>query len=354
MEASYEYLKQNNLILFEVVAGSIAYGTKTSTSDVDIRYVYILPNEYLLGYNKYVPQVSENNNDTVGYELGRFIDLLVKQTPNTIELLYSPKDCVLHKHPVFDILIENRDLFLTKQCKMSFGGFAIQQIKKSKGHNKKMNWEEKQIERKGVLDFCYVVDGGKTKNVQTWLEENNASQSNCGLVKLNNMPFCYALYLGHGYKGICSQNGNDVLLTSIPKGAIPAITMYFNKDAYSIHCKKYREYQEWLKNRNMARFVDVKNHGQKIDGKNLLHSRRLVDMAIEIAETGTINVRRPNADYLLQIRRGEIPLERIIEEAEKDLARLDEVYEKCKLPESVDAEFAHNLVIEIRNKINWI
>jgi predicted nucleotidyltransferase len=31
-----EYLKKNNLIIFEAIGGSIAYGTNTPTSDIDI------------------------------------------------------------------------------------------------------------------------------------------------------------------------------------------------------------------------------------------------------------------------------------------------------------------------------
>ena len=45
--------------------------------------------------------------------------------------------------------------------------------------------------------------------------------------------------------------------------------MYYNADAYSIHCKKHTEYLEWLKNRNADRYVDTENHGQQIDGKIL-------------------------------------------------------------------------------------
>ncbi len=342
-----------NNIIFEAIVGSQSYGTATPLSDIDKKQVYIQEPNDILGF-KYMQQI-EYDKDFVGYEVRRFVELLMTANPTTLEMLYSPQDCILIKNPIFDLLIENRDKFLTKQCKNSFGGFAVQQIRKSKGHDKKMNWEKDKITRKGILDFCYVVDGGKTKNVQDWLGENGLNQSYCGLVKLDHMPFCYAIYLGLGfieYKGICSQNGNDVLLSSIPKGEKPSATMYFNKDAYSIHCKEYREYQGWLENRNMSRFVDNVGHGQPYDSKNLLHSRRLIDMALEIAETGTLNVRRPNAEYLLQIRRGEISLEQIIEEAEQDLAKLDKVYENCKLPESVDPEFAHNLVIEIRNKFN--
>jgi hypothetical protein len=36
--------------------------------------------------------------------------------------------------------------------------------------------------------------------------------------------------------------------------------------------------------RNLQRWVDVKSHDQKIDGKNMMHCYRLVQMAREIAE----------------------------------------------------------------------
>ena len=63
-----------------------------------------------------------------------------------------------------------------------------------------------------------------------------------------------------------------------------------------------------MKERNEARWVDVKSHGQKIDGKNMMHCRRLMDMAREIGEGKGINVRRENADYLISIRKGEVDL----------------------------------------------
>lgn len=34
-QITYEYLKENGLILFETIIGSQAYGTQTPTSDVD-------------------------------------------------------------------------------------------------------------------------------------------------------------------------------------------------------------------------------------------------------------------------------------------------------------------------------
>lgn len=44
----YDWLKDRNLILYEVISGSKAYGTNLPTSDEDRRYIYILPIEYVL------------------------------------------------------------------------------------------------------------------------------------------------------------------------------------------------------------------------------------------------------------------------------------------------------------------
>jgi hypothetical protein len=69
-----------------------------------------------------------------------------------------------------------------------------------------------------------------------------------------------------------------------------------------------------LEKRNVARWTEVKGHNQSIDSKNMLHCQRLLDMAIEIAEGKGIIVRRPNADELLKIRRGEVDLTTLIEQ----------------------------------------
>ena len=100
--------------------------------------------------------------------------------------------------------------------------------------------------------------------------------------------------MGFGYKGLVKtgegQNvaeSNALRLSSIPKGETPICNIVYNKDGYSEHCKDYKSYEEWLENRNEARWVDVKSHGQKIDGKNMMHCKRLISMAKEIAEGKT-------------------------------------------------------------------
>ncbi len=337
--------------LLRVIVGSQSYGTAVEGSDVDYKGVYAQDIDELIGFG-YKEQIN-NNKDDVDYEIRRFLQLLETANPTVLEMLFSPEDCIVEKHPVFDILIKNRDKFLTKKCLYSFGGYAIAQIKKAKGLDKKMNWEKERVARKTPLDFVYVFVNGKTMPIKKYLEINSLKQEKCGLIGLDHFKDCYALYYSEefNYSGLISEKSNELRLSSIPKGENSLTIVYYNKDGYTSHCKYYREYQEWLKNRNTQRYVDIKNHNQKIDGKNMLHCRRLLDMAVEIAKTGEFNIRRSNAEYLLKIRKGLVSLDEIIENAEKDIEGLDELYKNSNLPDNVDSKFVNDILLEIRHAL---
>jgi hypothetical protein len=163
--------------------------------------------------------------------------------------------------------------------------------------------------------------------------------------------------MGFGYKGLVKSGHGDSLaesnalrLSSIPKWEEPICNIIYNKDGYTAHCKDYKSYQEWLENRNEQRWVDVQSHGQKIDGKNMMHCKRLLEMAAEIGQGKGIIVRRPNADELLAIRRGEVDLAFLLEDAEKKIKELDSIFENSSLPETIDQELVHSILVEIRKK----
>lgn len=347
----------NYKILLKAIIGSHAYGTNISTSDTDYKGIYIQPKEDILS-TRYKEQY-EVGKDEVYYEVRRFLELAQSANPTILELLFLDEKFIVESSPEYELLRKNRFKFLTKKCRNSFGGYAVAQIQKAKGTNKKMNLEKSRVERKTVLDFCYICDKGKTYPVNTWLSERAMNQEHCGLVKLDHFRGCYALYYdwvihfshenGQGFKGIVLDDSNDVRTTSVPKNQYPEAVLYFNKDGYSVHCKDYNEYNIWLKNRNTQRYVDVQNHNQQIDGKNLLHCRRLLDVAIEIAETGNFSVMRPNAEELIQIRKGEIvSLEDIIEKAEADIKRIDILFQESNLPDEVEPNLIDKLLLEIR------
>ena len=340
-------------IIFKAIVGSQAYGTNTTGSDTDFKGVYVQTTRELVGFG-YEEQI-EVSKDECYYEVRRFLQLLKSANPTMLELLFMPEDCIIEKHPAFDLILEHRHKFLTKKCLHSFGGYAVAQIKKARGLDKKMNWEKERMVRKSLMEFCYVYQNGKTKALAIFLEDNNMDEKDCGLVGLSHFRDCYALYHdpSHtmGYRGISSKNGDNIKLSSVPKGEKDLTILHFNKDGYSTHCKDYLQYTDWLKNRNTQRYVDIESHGQQIDGKNLLHCKRLLDMALEIAEQKTIIVRRPNAQDLLKIRRGEINLEQFMEQAENDISKLNTYFEKSDLPDDVDDDFVNELLLKVRDLV---
>lgn len=332
---------------FRAIVGSRAYGTNIPTSDTDYKGVYMQCVDDLLGFG-YVEQVHEGKDDVM-YEGRRFVQLLETANPTVLELLFSPRECIISMGPPFRVLSDVRKEFLTKRCADSFGGYAIAQIRKARGLDKKMNWERDRVTRKTPLDFCYVHEGGGTVPLAEFAARKGWDMSSFGLSALDHFRDGYALYVGE-YGGVVSPDGNDVRVANIRRGEWPVATMYFNKDGYSASCRDYREYLDWESNRNEQRYVDSVVHGQRIDGKNMLHCRRLLDVAAEIATEGDLIVRRPNAEYLLSIRRGEVPLDRLLGEAEEDIAKLPGLYAASGLPNGISHARANELLLEMRKE----
>ncbi|MEK7254655.1 MAG: nucleotidyltransferase domain-containing protein [Bacteroidota bacterium] len=342
-------LKSQNLLLFEALTGSRAYGTDLPTSDHDIRGIFILPKKQFYGLTD-LPQIADERNDIVYYELHRFFDLLAKNNPNMLELLAMPEDCILFKHPLFEKI--KPELFLSKICRHTFAGYALAQIQKARGLNKKIvNPVAK--ERKSILDFCYVVEGQGSVPLQHWLTARGFVQERCGLVNIPHFRDTYALFYDVtgtiGYRGILHKpTSNEVALSSIPKGKTPDGILSFNLDGYQVYCKDYREYWEWVEKRNPARYEGTISHGKNYDAKNMMHTFRLLDMAEEIARYGKIQVRRHNRDILLKIRAGEFEYDDLLQQAEERIENIHVLFEASDLPEKPDFERLENILVEIR------
>ncbi|SUO95525.1 DNA polymerase beta superfamily protein [Suttonella ornithocola] len=116
-----EDLRENNLILLEMISGSRAYGLATETSDIDIKDVFYLPQADFYGLER-IHQISNETNDIVYYELGRFVELLLESNPNVMELLFPPSDCIRIYHPL--ITQFKPEWFVSKQCQQTFAGYS--------------------------------------------------------------------------------------------------------------------------------------------------------------------------------------------------------------------------------------
>ena len=345
-------LKLNNLILLECISGSKAYGLDLPTSDTDIRGVFYLPKDQFYGLD-YISQVADATNDIVYYELGRFIELLGKNNPNILELLATPADKTFIRHPLMDEI--KPALFLSKKCKDTFGGYAFTQVRKATGLNKKiMNPMSKR--KKTILEFCYVLRKQGSISLPNWLKETNRKQENIGLVSIPHFKDTYGLYYDkeeeRKYAGVMKkETATTVLLSSIPKLEAPINHLHFNQDGYVKYCKDYREYWEWVEKRNEARYQNTIDSGKNYDAKNMMHTFRLLDMAIEILRDGKILVKRPNREELLSIRRGEWEYDDLIKKAEKKMEEVEEIYKNSFLPKGPNLQKVEALLVNLRKKI---
>lgn len=378
---------ENKGLAYKFIRGSHLYGTNVETSDVDFGGVYIIDNETLMGLPEYYePQISDEKHDTTYYELGRWVELLMKANPNALESLFAPDEFIIGDiHPAVQLIRDNRDLFVTKECFNSLYGYGKSQIAKARGLNKKC--VQPVLERKEVLDFCYTFKGQGSQSMKEFLAERGLDQKYCGLVNIPNMKDTYGVYYDFaahhkfeprndtfadyvasfgtdfcgktikrednkeffGYSGIVHPDGksNEVRLSSIPKGENPICFMTYNQNGYESHCKKYKEYQEWVTKRNPVRYES--NLKSNYDCKNMMHCVRLIHMGKELAEGKGFNVVRTwDKEMLLDIRNHKYEYDEIIEYVEKLYEETDEMSKTCNLPDTVDKEKVHKLLIEAR------
>jgi predicted nucleotidyltransferase len=135
---------------FEVMMGSIAYGTTQDTSDVDIYGFCIPPKEMIfphlageiIGFGrqkKRFEQFQQHHIDVKShrkiyditiFNIVRYFTLCMENNPNCIDSLFVPQTCIVHCTAVGNWVRENRKLFLHKGSWFKFKGYSYSQLHK--------------------------------------------------------------------------------------------------------------------------------------------------------------------------------------------------------------------------------
>jgi hypothetical protein len=208
--------------------------------------------------------------------------------------------------------------------------------------------------RKTILDFCFITSGYDSKKAQNWLRENNLVQENCGLSKISNAKDLYALFYDENsmYKGIMNkETTNEVSVSSIPSGKAELAYLFFNQDHYSSYCKEHTEYWEWVEKRNKDRYDLNLAHGKNYDSKNMMHTIRLLQVALEIVRDGKLTLKRANRAELLAIKNGEYEYDEIVRMAEKLIDQLEDAEKTSYLQEKPDSNGLERILVEIREEL---
>lgn len=403
MNAHFDIIRNDGRLLYEYIRGSQLYNLNTPDSDVDTSGVFICTAEELLGSlpgpdssrvgNSYKAQISDSRHNNTWFEVGELLRLLMKSNPTVLESLFVPKSKIIGEvHPLMQMIIDNRDQFVTKQCFNPFFGYAKSQIEKARGLNKKI--VNPVTERLTPYDFIYTFKGQGSIKFRDWLQNFGLHQEFCGLVNVPNMHDIYGVYYDFGaqvenienwekdadfitfacayfnipnsdsavsylaslkpigYRGVIKPDAkaDEIRLSSIEdKTAKPLCFISYNQSGYSAHCRMYAEYQDWVKNRNQKRYES--NLDKNYDSKNMMHCFRMIHMACEIAEgQGLILERTWDREFLMNVRNHKYEYEELIERLEADRERMNQLMATSTIKERVDTDFVNDLIVEIRKK----
>ena len=361
--------------MYEIVAGSVAYGTSTKDSDLDLRGIFALPNDMFLSMTNPIKQVSGTTSDTTFYELRRYFELAKDCNPNIIEMLYSPEDCIKLKTPDMENILANRDLFISARAYYAFSGYAFAQSKRSRGKNKWVNNPKPKVPP-DKMDFCWVIMMGK--NDPCFLGDNNRSAGAVeDLLKKNIMPMrpvrirealvdlseysvaglehvenMYRLYhYGKNAKGVFHGHNQQLVVGSIPMddewNKFNGFLIY-NEQAYEAAHKDWKNYWNWKKERNEVRYRTQEAGEIDYDSKHMQHCMRLLWSGRNILENGKPIVRfsGKKLQYLRDIRSGKYTHEELMEWIAEEMVVLDKLKESSNLPKSSDFNKINNLYRE--------
>ena len=265
----YDFLRTHerlgNQIGFLVFGGSYAYGLNGPNSDIDIRGIAVPLERDYVGF-PYLPNPIDTQNpnvklnnarfeeyidsetDTCIYNTMKFLYLIYKCNPNTLEMLGCLPEQYAHISEAGHLLLDSRDLFITKTAYHTFGEYARQQlirlqnaiarnssrldqllqvisvIKRSYAH-----YEEIYPSFKRHMIEFYVVDGRDntidTKTTKTFFESevlsNEELRRNLSEVDLENAQLRLNVHMDNisdkDFNGVMS-NIYDVIHNFSPTG----------------------------------------------------------------------------------------------------------------------------------------
>jgi len=285
-----------NLIAM-VMVGSRMYGTANENSDIDMRGVCLEPPMSVLGIHRFEQYTSVcAEDDLVIYSVAKFLRLAKECNPSILDILFAPRQFVLHATPGWASIYEKRHLFLSQKVRRTFSGYAYSQLKRIKGHKR-------------------------------WLDDPPPVPE----------PEDFGLYLRSTEKG----GQGYALLGGGDRSALVA--------EYKKALAERKKYDEWRANRNPERAALEEMHGY--DTKHAAHLMRLLLQGVRILKTGDYNPVIDKFDmsaYIGPIMSGDMPYETLLvyaEEYDKLIMEMDST-----LPLAPDTDAIDDILVRFAAK----
>ncbi len=311
--------------LLRIQHGSHLYGTNTPTSDLDYKGLF-LPScrEILLGR---VPKVidkgtgskhEKNTQDDVddqSYPLQKFLQMVTSGDTVGTELLFAPDSAIVHMAPEWELIRNNKHLLLNKQCK-GFVGYCQRQAAKYGIKGSRM------AACKGIVELL------------TRACDQYGSTSKLIEIEFELRGFCAVNEFSEIVPMQAQSNGPVINHLDVVDRKVPFTNSIAT--ARSI-------YQKVFDNYGQRTIAAMNNEG--IDWKAVSHAIRVAGQAKELLSTGHITFPRPDAAYLLQVKRGELDYNVVAPTLERMVEEVDEASRTSSLPGKSDTQAIDELVM---------
>ena len=339
---------KNRTILY-TRAGSRAYGTHNEESDYDYKGICIPPEEYRLGFLRVFEQTDfkpyENAEATI-FDIRKYFKLAAEANPNILELLWTEDEDVVEIDACGELLRQNRELFLSKKVLHTYRGYAMSQLKRVETHRRWLlnspdhqpTRKEYDIEReRGISSEQIAAALTAIKNkMDSWeIDFGDLEESSKIYINEQIQNYLLDINLEQKFRTAGASLGFDNNFIE-----------YLNKEReYKQALANFKQYEEWKKNRNPKRAeIEAKYH---YDCKHANHLIRLMKTCREILTEGKIYVRRPDAEYLKDVRNGKYTYEEIVAWAKQQDEDLINVAQKSNLPHQPDKNKLDELCIKL-------
>lgn len=287
-------------------SGSKAYGTNIEGSDDDFRGVAVTPWAMPFGFTRTFEQHVTKYPDATVFSLRKFFSLAAECNPNIVELLFTDReDLTLIRSPGH-LLLDARDMFLSKKAKNTFSGYAHQQLSRIKTHRR-------------------------------WLLEPPKTQPDRKTFKLGETTKVSKSELG-AFEALLEE-GKEVELSH------DVLSLFLRERQYQAAMREWEQYENWKRERNAGRAALEAEHGY--DTKHGMHLIRLMRMCCEILRGEGLLVKRPDAKELVEIRMGAWSYDRLMEEANTLKVQSDVLSQLTKLPAEPDYAVLNQLCVTL-------
>jgi len=298
--------------------GSHLYGTNTPESDIDYKGVF-LPTIDEIFLNR-IPKsintstkkssaIKKNTKDDIDceiYSLHYFIQLACEGQTVALDMLHAPDNMILETSDIWEEIVKNRSRFYTKNLK-AFIGYARKQAAKYGIKGSRLNAAKEMMdllastsEEKRVADVWDKLPLGEHIHI---IEPNPHN--------IEQVQVC----------------GRIIQATSRVKYALEIVKTFY--DNYGARAEKA-----------------AKNEG--IDWKAVSHAIRAAYQLKEILEDGTITFPLKEADYVKQVKTGELDYQTdVAVRLESLMDEVESLSLKSDLPEKVNRSFWDDFIINV-------